>query len=436
MKNLILLILILTTYFSLPLYADNNWLHIKDTFYKNFQKAICFDSLNYGALGLAINGVTKFYLTADGGINWQQTLTDDICFLEPEIRRGNLYPIDISRTIDGFVYIACDTGYFIYSTDSCSTWQRFKSSIDSNFKFFDMYDSKIGIAATEHTLFISEDGCSTFIEIPINIVNAIISRIWNIKILDENHIFIIAESYSLKSNVLIKSSNQGSTWEMISFGKIETGRLFNIGLEHIWLAAPISIYSQGKKTTEDFIYYSNDHGNTWILQYSNQKDNDGFITSLYFYDEFNGIATGWYGLIYMTFDGGKTWQQSFHRQYYLNENLFACLRISQDKAVVFSDKGHIYKYKLNEMSINYLHQEEIFINYLTQSDYLEINFNEIDIRTSKNLENFKIYNILGECMVNQSIPTSNGKQYIDVSKLSAGLYFVIIGNRVEKFVKM
>ena len=71
-------------------------------------------------------------------------------------------------------------------------------------------------------------------------------------------------------------------------------------------------------------------------------------------------------------------------------------------------------------------------------DYIEINFDAF-IPTLKRVvdevSDIQIFNTLGEIVLSvEQTPPSVHR--IDISKLSPGMYFIKIGNRVEKFVKM
>ncbi|MCO5251842.1 MAG: agmatine deiminase family protein [Candidatus Kapabacteria bacterium] len=80
---------------------------------------------------------------------------------------------------------------------------------------------------------------------------------------------------------------------------------------------------------------------------------------------------------------------------------------------------------------------EIAISPNPASEYIEINNNPTVNRSVDEVSEIKIYNKLGECVSNHP-PTGSGSGNlrIDISHLSAGVYYLRIGNRTEMFVKI
>jgi hypothetical protein len=66
--------------------------------------------------------------------------------------------------------------------------------------------------------------------------------------------------------------------------------------------------------------------------------------------------------------------------------------------------------------------------------YLNPSYNFIYIKSSEGSNN-QIYNTLGEIVLTVE-HTSQSVQRIDISTLSKGMYFIKIGNMIEKFMKM
>ena len=69
------------------------------------------------------------------------------------------------------------------------------------------------------------------------------------------------------------------------------------------------------------------------------------------------------------------------------------------------------------------------------SDYIEIT---VGTRHAFSLQNVEIYNVFGEDVISTPFnsPASGGQLRVNVSKLPAGLYFVKVGDKVLKFVKI
>ncbi len=136
------------------------------------------------------------------------------------------------------------------------------------------------------------------------------------------------------------------------------------------------------------------------------------------------------------------------------------LNISQSTGIIFARMGEspneltpmipllsndIWKYLNNIMqgpnSVTHHNSTDklvIFPNPAT--DYIYINFADLEVNHypsyKSGLGAVKIYNTLGQCVSHLTPTLSEGEgTRIDVSQLPPGVYFVRVGNRVEKFVK-
>lgn len=76
-----------------------------------------------------------------------------------------------------------------------------------------------------------------------------------------------------------------------------------------------------------------------------------------------------------------------------------------------------------------LEKPQITISPNPASDYIEINPGKVILSEAKDL---KIYNALGECVINLTPALSEGEgERIDVSALPLGVYFVSVNNGKE-----
>jgi hypothetical protein len=51
-------------------------------------------------------------------------------------------------------------------------------------------------------------------------------------------------------------------------------------------------------------------------------------------------------------------------------------------------------------------------------------------------QEIKIYNLLGECVINESIHPMTSSHRMNIERLPAGVYFVRVGDWVVRFVKI
>jgi photosystem II stability/assembly factor-like uncharacterized protein len=92
---------------------------------------------------------------------------------------------------------------------------------------------------------------------------------------------------------VLRTSNAGQTWLLSQTPEAVT-------LSDIWFTGP----SIGWAAGENMILHSVDGGVSWFVQHRMTK---GRISRLYFASDLIGWAVGGPGLIFLTTDGGATW---------------------------------------------------------------------------------------------------------------------------------
>jgi|GEM_PF-5368803 len=125
----------------------------------------------------------------------------------------------------------------------------------------------------------------------------------------------------------------------------------------------------------------------------------------------------------------------------LNFNFFESwqLAVSPDSKYLIggSNKGRIRLWNLNMFKVTGIDEKNttnVIVYPNPASDYIEIQLSE----SFKLSESYfiKIYNTYGQCVINYELQITNYDENIriDVSQLPVGIYFLRIGNQVEKFV--
>jgi hypothetical protein len=98
-------------------------------------------------------------------------------------------------------------------------------------------------------------------------------------------------------------------------------------------------------------------------------------------------------------------------------------------------------YQLLSTSVEEIEIDNSFVSPNPADDYILINPPKSPFGkggsefTSRGISEIEIYNILGEKVISQSILPMNSSLQINVEELPPGMYFIKIGDRVEKFVK-
>ena len=191
-----------------------------------------------------------------------------------------------------------------------------------------------------------------------------------------------------------------------------------------------------------YIVKTTDGGFNWTNVYqTNLKINDG-TPSIKFISTFGNNTVGVFGIYpfcTISTDGGKTWPDIGYGTDYTSKCHDAFLVMD----AVFHQDGHIYALTSgimkSKLKISTDVQETLDISDKhypnPASDFIIIQLSE-SLKTLE-IPQIQIYNELGEIVLNTIISQLLGENIrIDISKLVSGLYFIKIGNRVDKFVKI
>ena len=408
----------------------------------------CADSLNCAAVantGSSDYGNVLCRTTNNGGKTWKLSLLDTSDFYSginhynPAKAEGIVYPDK------RLALILCDSGYYYVSRDSCNTWEKKKLPTNDVLYLNHFLNAGLGIVGTYKEFFITHDSARTFER--INIYDSITH-------LSNNNIFIV------DTNIMY----------LVSSG-------------------PYPNFHR-------YLFKSNDFGKSFKQMY----DTPNSITDIFFWNENKGVLVGrgkyLSHLILMTSNGGVSWESVLDtvippangiRQIIVKENNAFCLGIesilwrspdtckswtkdlsfrypaldvpassiafrTKDKLLVTSlGNGTIWEQdysKLTYVEREILIDESVFLFPNPATDFIEIS---VPVGARHALpEVIRIYNVFGQ-EVNLTPPFSmlgegennplyppllRGNLKIDVSGLAPGLYFVRVGERVGKFLKI
>lgn len=90
---------------------------------------------------------------------------------------------------------------------------------------------------------------------------------------------------------------------------------------------------------------------------------------------------------------------------------------------------NLYRLKQVDFNGQYEYSKIIKVEFESTRDFVDISVidfgSELILRTTKEIESLKIYNIHGQLLVSESNNFISGKYYIDINNLNPGNYFVI-----------
>jgi hypothetical protein len=143
-----------------------------------------------------------------------------------------------------------------------------------------------------------------------------------------------------------------------------------------------------------------------------------------------------------------TLTKTFHKMDKLNEDTDIYWRVRGNCPNEFSNWSEIWKFHTKKSTgvANNTINDKILLNPNPASDYIEISIPELNKGLQPLVQIVQIFNILGIEVGQSSLivnPNNTNGQAgmlnllkIDISNLPTGVYFIKIGDRVEKFVKM
>jgi len=445
-RTIVILIFIVFSNLS----ASNKWQMVDSIDFK-FGKIIdlkCCDSMNCMYLvDKDLLGGFHIQRTTDGGETWKKVYMDSAYFkgaddyhLVPKIH-------SLSYPNEKLCIAVGDSGLVLRSTDKGETWDVFRTDTSRNNTTIKMYDNNNGILFStkigeflNNNMYKTTNGGKSWILTDWQINNNKIT----IKSSQINYISLnVFAGLSLYQNkngdffrYLIYVHNNWESWDTVRAPLYTTYLTFG-DKNNVWTAGNHDeLDSAGWSRYRQYIYHSSDGGHSWVTQWDTVYN----IWPLYdisFYDKNFGMASGVNGLILKTENGGSNWTPEY----------VTGTKPGKDKIVkniqipgsynAFVVYGYQYIYKWTRPTTSAAEQSqspEVILTPNPAGDYVDITLT--GNRTLKDA--VRVYDVLGVCVLTHPLaPSREGERVrLDVSGLAAGVYFVRVGGKMYKFVKM
>jgi photosystem II stability/assembly factor-like uncharacterized protein len=327
---------------------------------------------------LYINAITvsgnNIFVGTDKGIYYSNNMGGS--WAEKNNGLGHVY-VKYLLIHNNNIYAATHEGGIYYSTDNGENWNQTNTGETNKYPQCIVAIGNTIYSGTNRGIFSSNDNGSTWKESYYSIAGGNDIRAMTVK---DGAIYATSFYYGV-----LKSTDNGETWKMKNSGLNNQYALMNYALETFE-----NILYLGTKAG---VYISEDDGESW----ENYNDGIGSITI-----------------------------NAFGRN---GNTVFAA-----------TDGAGIYRSDLitSVIDVQFAEKDIFSIHPNPASDFITIQTSEV-LETSEDSE-IKIFNTLGVCVMNTpSLPsTSSGSGYLrmEVSHLPNGVYFVRIGSRIEKFLKM
>jgi|GEM_PF-1440368 len=417
-------------------------------FSMNFTGIDCIDSLNCIAIANDASYYRVIYKSTDAGKNWHLSYNKDY-------GKKKDYPLfrSLSCLTNNRCIIGADSGV-IFLYDNNGNFTRYNTPINSNpikhpnfinISHINMYDTTFGLATTNFFMIYTKDGGENWelIKKPDSSCGIRCSAI-----LSPNNFVIYGTCKNPNENcpynrTIFISNDTGNSWTAYNFENIDGKQDSAGGIIKFCFIDSLNGWAIGGvptglgDTDTKKIAHTSDGGKSWILQYDSIAIPRFTLWDVSFHDVNNGIAVGRFGSVLLTNDGGLNWSNDSVDiiQSTYPPMLYTSYR-NIDKPIIVDFGGRIF-YEDGIVSVKEYQKKEYSIEIFPNptQDYININITA-NYNSHFRIDDFKIFNIYGECIKNPKpvIPNGEGIIRLDVSDLSNGVYFINLGCLTNKFL--
>ncbi len=454
-KIIIFLLLLAVTVFEFSnvLALPKNWKKV-DTRYdyntvERFSAYLgmkCYDSLNCIVQGY-LYGAGGYYIrrTTDGGETWKNVFMDSAYYFDMSNYKFVPDLVAISYPGPKLCIGVGDSGLIIRSTDKGETWEKKRLNDSIEFYRIIMADEYYGVIQGSYyknryheVILETKDGGNSWNNLTTEV------GLSEINFIKKDTLYGLSQVRNKDSavvDVLIKVTNNWQTIDTMPRPN-ETQLLFAVDDSNLWVAGGSFKYPDYKDMTQK-ISRTIDGGKSWTTQRYG-KYNGCAIECLAFYDKNFGIASTCMNITFITFDSGNNWIMDTIGTYNPNSGeaggTFALQVPSITTGFIILEYDYIYKYTrdwTDGVEVEENKAGEFSISPNPAEDFIKIT--GINPTLKRGTEVVQIFNVFGEKIplrLTTSPTPQEGNLLLDVSMLSSGVYFVRVGDKVGKFVKI
>ena len=240
----------------------------------------------------------EFFVAADSGIYAEDLFPCLTSLVGPEEAWNEIEEISFGfRGGPSYYCSAGNSGVVAFSSDGGNNWEnRNIAGLTKNLyglDFLNFGSSGLGIVVCGETgtMYVSTNSGSGWVWQEVNTMKTV--NLNSVAAIDKSLFIVVGDS-----GTIMKTYDQGNSWEDHSVGGAKFNRIFDGGkvqaFGYLWIAG-----DNGR------IYATTNYGISWFPQTSGVTDN---LNDIQFRSQSEGIVVGDNGVVRYTDDGGTTWQ--------------------------------------------------------------------------------------------------------------------------------
>jgi hypothetical protein len=411
--------------------------------------------------GININKIYKqgdsFFAFSNFGIEISDNLTDwKPCFQLPPSGADFNPPILHGLYINGnSLFAPSDSSKLYYSYDNGVTWDTttFDEDPKPPIQHMQFVNDTLGFLGSvkNSILMKTTDGGINWYPLPdASNQFGLFVAISSFVAVDENNIYIIRNN---AKNEIIHTSDGGKSWKHTSNIEFKETDFANNGYKFFIYKKPYFYleykYKPGPMGNSS-IQRSLDCINWEPVFIGDTIGGGKSLADIRIYDDIiMGIGRN---IFIVSKDGGNSWNDLYDENddfwklrdnmsrstlFYHNEYIYSIGGIHEtgEDGLVYN-RDRFYKYNLSLSSVEFQHELNFSVFPNPSNDFITIQFQPSEGFELSEGYRVQIFNVLGIEVMSVRTGLDLSTQKIDVSHLPAGVYFIRIGDKVEKFVKM
>jgi len=365
--------------------------------------------------------------STDGGKSWKSVYLD--ANITWHISMNICYPTR------NFCIATCDSNYYLKSTDGGKTWAEHRIDIPyytNGLVHISLLDSNFGVMGSYNNIVYSDNGFKTYrvINLPKKLLYGAI------KLISPTKIYMFENSpgnfyqYDVTSD---KWTEYPTNFQDYVPGYRTPYNMYFADSLYGFVVG-LRNYTQTSSSSYDMIHKTTDGGKTWVEKLNIYNHPAFGLFYVDFCDRENGIAVGQDAKIYWTHDSGNTWAKDSQPDMQKGgPPVLHVVMTGKYSAVIANFIGEIWITPPATEIVENRNNMDIPVYPNPTDSYIYIN-----LPSEFLTEKIKIYSVEGILVYQTSdiLKMSDVSAKIDVSRFSAGVYYVKVGDRVCRFLKM